>query len=249
MIYFETHSTDPYYNLAFEEYLLANRTSGNLLLLWQNENTVVVGLNQNTAEEINAEFIRSNHIHVVRRMTGGGAVYHDLGNLNYSFISDAGTLENTSIAHFSKRVCHALRRMGIPAEANGRNDILVNGKKVSGTAQRLYRNRILHHGTLLFSSEPQRIAAALTPDPFKFSSKSTKSVQSRVGNLADYLPASVTLTDFWRQLLSLLCEEACFPCELSQIERNNIKEPGRNEISHTGVELWQLTGIQYFPPR
>ena len=160
--YLETRSTDPYYNLAFEEYVLTHRTEGDYLLLWQNDNTVVVGRNQNTAEEINADFVEAHHIRVVRRGTGGGAVYHDLGNLNYSFITDAGEKEKLSFARFTEPVVKALCELGLPASASGRNDILVDGCKVSGTAQRLSGDRILHHGTLLFDSDPSLVAGALT---------------------------------------------------------------------------------------
>ena len=234
MIYMETHCTDPCYNLAFEEYQLTHCTGGDLLILWQNENAVVVGLNQNTAEEINSAYVQEHQIRVVRRMTGGGAVYHDMGNLNYSFITDVCDLGAMSIAHFSERVCCALRYMGVPAEVSGKNDIVVNGKKVSGAAQRLYGKRILHHGCLLFRSDTGRIAAALRPDPFKFSSKSTKSVQSRVGNIADYLPPSLTLEDFWRQFLSLLCEGEVVPRELSRAEHSEIEL-----LSETKYRTWE----------
>jgi lipoate-protein ligase A len=137
--YLETASHDPFYNLAFEEYVLTHKTEGDYLILWQNENTIVVGQNQNTEEEINRPFVESHHINVVRRMTGGGAVYHDLGNLNYSFITDAGEVSQLSINRFTAPVVHALGELGLHAEASGRNDILVDGKKVSGTAQRYGR--------------------------------------------------------------------------------------------------------------
>lgn len=143
--YLETGSFDPCFNLAFEEFVLCNRTEGDYLLLWQNRNTVVVGRNQNTEEEINRPFVCRHRIHVVRRMTGGGAVYHDLGNLNYSLITDAPDAERISMERFTLPVVNALRGLGLDAEASGRNDILVSGRKVSGTAQRLYRDRILHH--------------------------------------------------------------------------------------------------------
>ena len=161
--YLETRSTDPYYNLAFEEYVLTHRTEGDYLLLWQNDNTVVVGRNQNTAEEINADFVEAHHIRVVRRGTGGGAVYHDLGNLNYSFITDAGEKEKLSFARFTEPVVKALCELGLSASASGRNDILVDGCKVSGTAQRLSGDRVLHHGTLLFDSDPSLVGGADCP--------------------------------------------------------------------------------------
>ena len=133
--YLETGSVDPCFNLALEEFVLEHRRQGDWLLLWQNANTVVIGLNQNAAEEVNTSFAAEHGVTVVRRMTGGGAVYHDLGNLNYSFISDVGDAQTLSIRRFSEPVCRALAAMGVHAEIGGRNDILVEGKKVSGVAQ------------------------------------------------------------------------------------------------------------------
>lgn len=188
IIYLETGSTDPYYNLAFEEYVLRQKKEGDYLILWQNDNTIVIGQNQNTEAEINRAFVDEHKINVVRRTTGGGAVYHDLGNLNYSFITDVGDAAELSIKWFTGPVVKALAGLGVEAEASGRNDIVVSGKKVSGTAQRIAGGRILHHGTLLFDSDPGLLAGALNADPDKFISKSAKSVKSRVGNIKDMLP-------------------------------------------------------------
>ena len=201
--YLETHSQNPYYNLAFEEYVLCHRTEGDYLLLWQNDNTIVVGRNQNTEAEINRAFVEEHHINVVRRGTGGGAVYHDLGNLNYSFITDVGD-DGISIRRFTQPVVAALRSLGLNAEASGRNDILVEGRKVSGTAQRRHAGRILHHGTLLFDANPGMVAGALNVDPEKFRSKSTKSVRARIGNIRDFLPVDMDLPAFWTYLKDAL---------------------------------------------
>ena len=222
--YLETGSVDPCYNLALEQYVLEHRREGDWLMLWQNRNTVVVGLNQNTAEEINASFVEEHGITVVRRMTGGGAVYHDLGNLNYSFIQDVGNAEELTIGRFTEPVCRALAALGVQASLSGRNDILVNGKKISGVAQRIVGGRILHHGTLLFDSDPAMIAGALRADPAKFTSKSAKSVRSRVGNLRDYLPEGIDLPRFWKLLLHELTldgviRESLSPDELQEVRR------------------------------
>lgn len=210
-VYLETGSTDPAYNLAFEEYLLTGPQAGEYLILWQNENAVVVGQNQNTAEEIDRAFVEAHGIHVVRRTTGGGAVYHDLGNLNYSFITRAGNTEDLVLSRFTQPVVRALRALGLEAEASGRNDILVSGKKVSGTAQRLYRDRILHHGTLLFDTDPNMVAGALNADLEKFRSKSAKSVRSRVGNIREHLARKLTLQEFWDHLKMTLVESGVRP--------------------------------------
>lgn len=220
--YLETGSTDPCYNLAFEEYVLRTKTEGDWLMLWQNANTVVVGLNQNAAEEVDRAFVEAHGITVVRRATGGGAVYHDLGNLNYSFISDVGDPGALTISRFTAPVCRALAGMGVTAETTGRNDITVNGRKVSGVAQRISRGRILHHGTLLFDSDPELVAGALRADPAKFASKSAKSVRSRIGNIRESLPRDMTLQEFWQRLLTELAgdglvREALTGAELAEI--------------------------------
>lgn len=155
-------------------------------------------------KEINRSFIEANDIRVVRRMTGGGAVYHDLGNLNYSFITDSGAREELSMEVFTRPVAEALRGLGLDAEVSGRNDILVGEKKVSGTAQRLMQGRILHHGTLLFDSNPDMVAGALRVDPSKFQSKSSKSVRSRIGNIREQLLEDMELSAFWKYLKDTL---------------------------------------------
>lgn len=214
--YIETGSVDPHYNLAFEEYVLNNCTQGEILLLWQNDNTIVIGQNQNAEAEINHSFVEQHGIHVVRRMTGGGAVYHDLGNLNYSFITDVVDAEQLTMETFTRPVVAALKALGLEAEASGRNDILVSGKKVSGTAQRLARGRILHHGTLLFDSDPSMVAGALNVDPTKFQSKSSKSVRSRIGNIKSFLSQEMELRDFWEYLKNALSAGGFQPMELGE---------------------------------
>ena len=195
--YLETGSQDPFYNLAFEETVLRSRRSGEYLLLWQNDNTIVIGQNQNAEGEINRAFVEAHQIHVVRRTTGGGAVYHDLGNLNYSFITDVGDAERLTMERFTRPIVEALQGLGLQAEASGRNDILVEGRKVSGTAQRLLRGRFLYHGTLLFDANPGMVSGALNVDPAKFESKSAKSVRSRIGNIREFLKTDMDMPAFW----------------------------------------------------
>ena len=223
MFYLETGSLDPCYNLAFEEYVLEHKNRGEWLILWQNANTVVIGLNQTAEEEINREYVEAHGVTVVRRKTGGGAVYHDLGNLNYSFISDSGPCETLSIKRFTDPICRALRAMGLEAECSGRNDIMVDGKKISGVAQRVQHGRILHHGTLLFDSDPDAISGALNADPEKFASKSTKSVRARVGNIRDFLREDCTIEEFRSALLRELCADGMVRCALSEDELESVR--------------------------
>ena len=251
MYYMETGSVDPAYNLAFEEYVLTRRLDGNYLMLWQNDRTVVVGRNQNTLEEIDEDFIMSHSIRVVRRATGGGAVYHDLGNLNYSFITDFRDDADRSIRVFTDAVVRALRSLGLDAEASGRNDILVSQKKVSGTAQRVEGKRILYHGTLLFDTDAKMIAQALHPDPSKFESKSTKSVQSRVGSIRTALlggpHADMDINSFRqtiREQLSAYCgkEIAGHPAEpltVSILSKEELREVER--IRDEKYNTWDWT--------
>ena len=222
--YLETGSFDPAYNLAFEEYVQTHRRTGNYLILWQNRNAVIIGRNQNAEEEINSAFVKEHGIKVIRRNTGGGAVYHDMGNLNYSFITDAGDIAERSAQAFTAPVVGALKALGMDAEASGRNDILISGRKVSGTAQHIIKGRILHHGTLLFESNPEMIAGALNPDPTKFQSKSVKSVRSRVGNIRSFLPSDMTLQTFWDYLKTALSSGGIIPTALTAEELAEIEK-------------------------
>lgn len=229
MIYLETGSLNPYYNLAFEEYVLCNRRDGDYLMLWQNDNTVVIGQNQNAEGEINRAFVDEHHINVVRRSTGGGAVYHDLGNLNYSFITDAENADRQTMLRFTEPVVAALKGLGLQAEASGRNDILVEGRKVSGTAQRLYKHRILHHGTLLFSANSEMVSGALNVDPRKFRSKSAKSVRSRIGNIKDFLEREMDIAEFWTYLKDSLSDGSLMTGELSERELEQVEKLKREK--------------------
>lgn len=218
MFYLETGSVEPGWNLAFEEYVLKNKRQGDWLILWQNRSAVIVGRNQNALAEIDREFVQEHGISVVRRNTGGGAVYHDLGNLNYSFITDAAVNLTGADNRFTAPVVRALRGLGLDAESSGRNDILVSGHKVSGTAQYRSGERILHHGTLLFDSDPEMIAGSLNPDPTKFQTKSVKSVRSRVGNIRAFLQQDMTLGEFWDYLKGALVEDGIVPMRLQPEE-------------------------------
>lgn len=232
--YLETRSLNPFYNLAFEEYVLTYRRQGEYLLLWQNDNTIVIGQNQNAEAEINRAFVEEHKIRVARRTTGGGAVYHDLGNLNYSFITDAGDAEKLTMERFTLPVVNALRALGLEAEASGRNDILVEGRKVSGTAQRLLNGRILHHGTLLFDADPDVVSKALHVEPEKFRSKSAKSVRSRIGNIRDFLQDDMELREFWEYLKRALIagdltEDSLTASELAEVKR----------LKHEKYDTWE----------
>ena len=187
-------TTDPYLNLAVEEYLFRSE-SDEVFALWQNEPTVVIGKNQNAYTEVDLDYLRAAGIRLARRITGGGAVYHDLGNVNYTFISKTGE-NGIDFARFTAPITEALRSFGVPAVLSGRNDLLVDGKKFSGNAQYSQGGRTLHHGTLLFDSDMNVLSRVLRPDEEKIRSKAVRSVRARVTNLAPLLPRQQTAADF-----------------------------------------------------
>lgn len=197
MRYIETYSTDPYFNLAAEEYIFERMDRSHAyLLLWQNDNAIVVGKYQNTIQEINSSFVRDHGIRVVRRLSGGGAVYHDLGNLNFSFITDAQSADEINFKAFCMPVIQTLHSLGITAELNGRNDIAINGQKISGNAQYIKNGRRLSHGTLLFHADLNIVSQSLRVNADKIRSKGVASVSSRVTNIYPHLPTKLTLFEF-----------------------------------------------------
>ena len=198
-------STDPAFNLALEE-LLAADYAQEFFMLWRNANAIIVGRNQNTAAEIDADAVRELGVKVVRRVPGGGAVYHDLGNINYTVARDGRILGQASFAECAGPVVAALKRMGVPAEFSGRNDIIVNDRKVSGSARSVVGSRTLFHGTMLFDVNLGILGRVLRPDESKIRAKGIKSVRSRVMNLKELFPAW-SVDDFHGALQNALMAE------------------------------------------
>lgn len=201
MIFIQSPSTDPEFNLALEEHVFETLGRENdIFMLWRNDNAVIVGKHQNTVEEINVPFVKSRGIKVVRRLSGGGAVYHDMGNLNFTIITSAGETDTLDLHMFALPVVGALREMGLEAELSGRNDMTVAGKKFSGNAQYVKNGRVMHHGTLMFDSDLDTVAQALNVAPDKIESKGIKSVRARVTNLKEHLGGDATLEEFRTRL-------------------------------------------------
>jgi lipoate---protein ligase len=198
-IYLEEN--DPFFCLAAEEFLLKN-FSEDIFMLWQSNDTVVVGKHQNVLGEINYRYIRENGILVARRISGGGTVFNDSGNLNFSFIQNVNSPQEISFKKFTEPITNALKILKIPAETSGRNDLLVKGKKISGNAQHVFKNRVLHHGTLLFNSDLDKLRNALHIIPGKYAGKAVNSNRSEVANICDYLIVPLTLKEFILHLMN-----------------------------------------------
>lgn len=220
--------TDPRINLAIEEYLLKTMDveKDPFLLFYINEPSIIIGKNQNTAEEINTDYVDSNGIHVVRRLSGGGAVYHDLGNLNYSFITvdDGNSFRN--FRKFTEPVVKALQSLGVNAALSGRNDLMAEGRKVSGNAQFSTRGRMFSHGTLMFDTEVDAVVSALKVSKEKIESKGIKSIRSRVANISEFLKEPMTVTEFRNAILHSIFEgeEHVRYYELTDEDWKNIHE-------------------------
>lgn len=189
--------TDPRINLAIEEYALKQLPdSDDYLLFYINEPSIIIGKNQNTIEEINADYVAEKNIHIVRRLSGGGAVYHDLGNLNFSFITNDDGQSFHNFRKFTEPVVQALKGLGVEAELTGRNDIQVGERKISGNAQYSTKGRMYSHGTLLFASEMENVVSALKVNAEKIKSKGIKSIRSRVANITEFLDKEMTIEEF-----------------------------------------------------
>ncbi len=195
MLIIKRHQTDPYFNLATEEYVLRN-FQDDIFMLWRNGPSIIVGKHQNTLAEINVDFVKRNNIPVVRRLSGGGAVFHDLGNLNFTFIQSGDKEGLIDFRKYTRPIIEVLHKMGIEAKFEGRNDLTIGGKKFSGNAEHVWKDRVLHHGTLLFSAEITDLSQALNADPEKFRDKAVKSVRSRVTNISEHLKVGMDVLQF-----------------------------------------------------
>ncbi|MDR2953060.1 MAG: lipoate--protein ligase, partial [Treponema sp.] len=207
LFYVESRNTDPYFNLALEQFVFDSLdASYSFFMLWQNHNSIIVGKHQNTHAEINAAAVKELGINVVRRLSGGGAVYHDMGNLNYTFITNAGADDAFDFSAFYGPIKDALVSFGVPVETSGRNDMTVQGKKFSGNAQYLKRGRVLHHGTILYDSDLEMLSRALKVSNDKIESRGIRSVRGRVANIRPYMKKDLSIGEFWNALIKHIFE-------------------------------------------
>ena len=199
-------NVDPYWNLAAEEHLL-RAYNDDFFMLWRNEPSIIIGRHQNANAEINIPYVKEKGIKVVRRISGGGAVFHDLGNINFTFIQGGDDPKTIDFEKYTKPIVDALQKLGVSARLEGRNDLSIDGKKISGNAEHILKKRILHHGTLLFSAKMTDLSTALKVNLDKYRDKAVKSIRKRVTNISENLKDPMTVEQFIQYLISQMKEQ------------------------------------------
>lgn len=207
MLCINLKNNNPFYCLAAEEHLLKN-FDDDIFMLWQSEKTVVIGKHQNALGEVNYRYVRENNITVARRISGGGTVYHDAGNVNFAFIKNVKSPAEISFKDFTEPVVEALAQLDIEATTSGRNDLLIEGLKISGNAQHIFKNRVLHHGTLLFNSDLDNLGNSIKVVPGKYISKAVQSNRSKVANISTFLEKNMDIDVFVDFLIGIQLKKA-----------------------------------------
>lgn len=235
MIYVENNSTNPYFNFALEYYLIKEKKlpEDEVFIFWRTEPTVMIGKYQNTIEEINENFVREHNINVVRRITGGGTIYTDMGGWEFSFI----TKSNDKQIEFSKYIApiiDALNKLGVAAEFNSRNDLVINGKKFSGNAQCMMDGYTLHHGSLLFDTDFEQLVKCLTVSDYKIVSKGIKSVRERVTNISEYLTEPIDSLEFKKIMVRSIMKDSDKEYKVTESDLERI-----HQIAEEKFESWE----------
>ena len=200
MLIIRSNTSNPAFNLATEEFLM-NHKQDNWFYLYINDPSIIVGKHQNSLAEINVDYVKENNVIVIRRTTGGGAVFHDPGNLNFTFIMKEHPGETADFRKYTQPIIDVLQAMDVDAKFEGRNDMTIEGKKFSGNAKAFYNNKILQHGTLLFDSTLPNLSQALKLNPLKYRDKAVKSISSRVTNISEHLKHDITLEEFEKRIV------------------------------------------------
>jgi lipoate-protein ligase A len=241
MLFIENNNRDPYQNHGLEEWLM-DEMNEDCFMLWHNEKAILLGRNQNYYNEINIAYAKEHNIKIVRRITGGGTVFTDEGNLMFTFISCEGKKDFTDFKKFTKPILNALQRLGVPAVFSGRNDLTIDGKKISGNAQCRYKDKVLHHGTLMFDANTEELAQALNVKEIKLKGKGVSSVKSHVANISNYLNEKMSIEQFRQCLLQMIMEEVddAIEFKLSEMQWQEVRE--RTYKKH-GTKEW-IYGFQ-----
>lgn len=194
------HSTDPFFNVATDEYIFKT-IQEDCFMLWRNDNAIVVGKHQNTLAEINLDFVKEHNIQVVRRLSGGGTVYHDMGNLNFSFTQTGKTSALVDFKKYTQPIVEVLQKLGVDAKFTGNSDLMIGDKKISGNAEHVFKNKILHHGTLLFTSEIKNLSGALKINRAKYDDKAVRSIPKPVTNISEHLKSPLSIEEFTQKIM------------------------------------------------
>lgn len=238
MIYVINNNNSCFFNHAAEEYLM-NNFHDEVFMLWVNKPSILIGRNQNTLTEINYQYVKDNNIDVVRRLSGGGAIYNDFGNMNFTFITDRDK-ENSQVKNSFKKfafpVIEALQSLGVNAEFTGRNDIIIEGKKFSGNAQYFQKDKLLHHGSILFDCDMSKLSLALKSKAIKFKNKGVKSVGGRVTNILPHLDKAMTLKEFREYLKNYIIDTHNIE-KIIEFNKKDIKEI--EKISQERFKSWK----------
>jgi len=235
MLIINRSQTDPYFNIAAEEYLLKNMEE-DCFMLWQNEPSIIVGKHQNTLAEINYSFVKENNIPVIRRISGGGTVYHDLGNLNFTFINSGEKGKLVNFQKFTQPIIEVLNQLGVPARFEGKNDLRVNGFKISGNAEHVYKNKVLHHGTLLFCADLDFLKQAIKSFPEKYHDKAVQSVRSKVANISKFLDKDISVEIIKKKIVNHIQKSKTETSSYSLKEEDKI---GINNLVQEKYNTWQ----------
>lgn len=195
MLIIERHQTDPYFNLAAEEYFLKNFDE-NIVMLWQNEPSIIIGKHQNALKEINPRLFECHEVPIIRRISGGGTVYHDLGNLNFTFINSGQRDKLISFETYTEPILAALKQLGVEAHLGNHHSLMIKDKKISGNAAHVFKNRVVHHGTLLFNSDLDRLNDLISGSEKHYTDKAVKSRRMTVTNIKDYLKEDIDVKKF-----------------------------------------------------
>ncbi len=249
MKYLISKTIDPNFNLAMEEYLtkVLNET---IFYVFQNQSSVIVGKNQNPFSEVNVNYLKKRNIKIVRRMSGGGAVYQDLGNLNFAFIIKDGAKELYDFKKFSVPIINYLKTLDLSAKFSGRNDLMLYNRKISGAAQYISGNNLLHHGTLIFDLDLSDINNILQPNYNKLGSKGIKSVTSRIANIKDFLPEDMSMDEFKLGLVNFIAdgdEQIITPKQMDEIEKIAAEKRKAIDFILENKKDYQYQVVEYIP--
>ena len=231
MLFVQNLSLDPWFNIAAEEYLLKHLDK-EIIMLWRSNPSIIVGKHQNTLAEINLEYVRKNEIPVVRRLSGGGTVFHDPGNINFTFIKKADKENLVNFRSHTKPVIDFLQSLGVDARFEGKNDLRVNGLKISGNAEHIHKDKVLHHGTLLFDSDLEKLNEAIKAKEKNFESKAVKSLRSMVTNISGFLQTQMSREDFMKKL------ESYFFQQYPSLEKYNLQADDIRTINRIKEEKY-----------